>query len=149
MDLSLQHITLVVSISISISKYTLYSLTLKSGPSWGPFGYFLFNPLFGDTWDNISLFQLLSLMQANIPSMNGALLTTKRSAYSTIWALSHPEVVEITFIVSRVSISSLIWKFYLMCLHFYISNVVSIKFSPLCTIDLANNWYQLHNGDYG
>ena len=28
------------------------------------------------------------------------------------------------------------------------SSVVSIKFSPLCTIELTNNWYQLHNGDY-
>ena len=26
--------------------------------------------------------------------------------------------------------------------------VVSIEFSPLCTIDLTTNWYQWHNGDY-
>ena len=27
-------------------------------------------------------------------------------------------------------------------------SVVSIEFSPLSTIELTTNWYQLHNGDY-
>ena len=27
--------------------------------------------------------------------------------------------------------------------------VVSIEFSPLSTVELTTNWYQLHNGDYG
>ena len=26
--------------------------------------------------------------------------------------------------------------------------VVSIEFSPLSTVELTTNWYQLHNGDY-
>ena len=26
--------------------------------------------------------------------------------------------------------------------------VVSIEFSPLCSVDLTNSWYQLHNRDY-
>ena len=26
--------------------------------------------------------------------------------------------------------------------------VVSIEFSPLCTIELTKNWYQLHNGEH-
>ena len=26
--------------------------------------------------------------------------------------------------------------------------VVSIVFSPICTVELTTNWYQLHNGDY-
>ena len=26
--------------------------------------------------------------------------------------------------------------------------VVSIEFSPLCTVELTTNWYHLHNGDY-
>ena len=26
--------------------------------------------------------------------------------------------------------------------------VVSIEFSPLSTVELSTNWYQLHNGDY-
>ena len=30
----------------------------------------------------------------------------------------------------------------------YISFVVSIEFSPLNTIELTTNWYQLHNGDH-
>ena len=29
-----------------------------------------------------------------------------------------------------------------------ISLVVSIEFSPLSTVELTINWYQLHNGDY-
>ena len=26
--------------------------------------------------------------------------------------------------------------------------VISIEFSPLSTVELTTNWYQLHNGDY-
>ena len=29
-----------------------------------------------------------------------------------------------------------------------VDNVVSIEFSPLSTVELTTNWYQLHNGDY-
>ena len=29
-----------------------------------------------------------------------------------------------------------------------IYNVVSIEFSPLSSVELTTNWYQLHNGDY-
>ena len=32
---------------------------------------------------------------------------------------------------------------------FAICVVVSIEFSPLGTVELTTNWYQLHNGDYG
>ena len=35
--------------------------------------------------------------------------------------------------------------------HWQISHmtiVVSIEFSPLSTVELTTNWYQLHNGDY-
>ena len=34
-------------------------------------------------------------------------------------------------------------------LHFLgITIVVSIEFSPLSSVELTNNWYQLHYGDY-
>ena len=29
-----------------------------------------------------------------------------------------------------------------------VKSVVSIEFSPLCTTELTNNWYRLHNGDH-
>ena len=40
-----------------------------------------------------------------------------------------------------------IFKFSKLLLSY--TYVVSIKFSPLSTIDLTTNWYQTHNGDYG
>ena len=32
--------------------------------------------------------------------------------------------------------------------RFIVTFVVSIEFSPLGTVELTTNWYQLHNGDY-
>ena len=33
-------------------------------------------------------------------------------------------------------------------MHIIVHIVVSIEFSPLSTVELTTNWYQLHNGDY-
>ena len=38
---------------------------------------------------------------------------------------------------------------FIICLKRARNNiVVSIEFSPLSTVELTTNWYQLHNGDY-